>query len=566
MPLLDTHSETRPAADEERSALDGLSASDELRGSPQLVAFLRYVVERTLRGEQDRIKGYTIAVEALGRGDEFDPLDDPIVRVEATRLRRAIHRYYDNGGKYDAVQIELPLGSYVPVFRRGRVAPAAIVQVPERRARRLNWRYVALVLFGAGLYGSLDFVFDFNTPAPHSASFLAAQSRAATGVRADSIYPVVYAAPFATDGGTKAEVDALRGKLRDALARFDAVQIVVEEPTSRAHYRLSGSAEYDAAGLNVLAARLVDVADGTVAYSRTFSRDRDNGIAGADAMVHEMSAALAQPYGIIQSRERNKDYAAKGGETQYHCLLEAYDYWRSYDPQQHLRARECLERVTEANPGFALGHAALATILIEEYRGVNARADASPPLQRALIAARRAVELKPASARAHQALSDVQFARGDYPLAVEAAERAIALNPDDPDIEADYGGMLVSLGDLDRGARMIRHAAGALAVRPMWHDFLLFLTDYLTGDQTGAARYAALMTSDDYPPALVARAVAAAQGGDPGAARRLLDRIATLRPGWRKNCGAELAKYVPAEAIVKRIEREVAMIDAVPGQ
>ena len=101
-----------------------MAASEAFRGSPQLIAFLRYVIEATLRGEQDRIKGYTIAVEALGRTDDFDPQSDPIVRVEATRLRRAINRYYDNGGKHDPVQIDLPLGSYVPSFRR--VAPTVV--------------------------------------------------------------------------------------------------------------------------------------------------------------------------------------------------------------------------------------------------------------------------------------------------------------------------------------------------------------------------------------------------------------------------------------------------------
>src|SRR5258708_31182618 len=94
------------------------------RGSPKLVAFVRYVVEATLRGAGDRIKGYTIAVEALGRAENFDPQADPIVRVEAMRLRRALGRYYANGGRCDPVLIELPLGSYVPAFHRNTlVAP-----------------------------------------------------------------------------------------------------------------------------------------------------------------------------------------------------------------------------------------------------------------------------------------------------------------------------------------------------------------------------------------------------------------------------------------------------------
>src|SRR2546423_12591320 len=118
MPILTAQIDACPNADEIRAALGHMAASEAFRGSPQLVAFLRYVVEATLRGEQDRIKGYTIAVESLGRGDDFNPQSDPIVRVEATRLRRALNRYYDNGGKQDAVRIDLPPGSYVPLFRR----------------------------------------------------------------------------------------------------------------------------------------------------------------------------------------------------------------------------------------------------------------------------------------------------------------------------------------------------------------------------------------------------------------------------------------------------------------
>jgi hypothetical protein len=130
MPGLTAHFEERPTADEVRAALDRIAVSDAFRVCPQLVAFLRYVVEATLRGGQHRIKGYTIAVEALGRGDDFDPQDDPIVRVEAMRLRRALNRYYQNGGSDDPVRIELPLGSYVPLFRRGAIAGAG----PKREA------------------------------------------------------------------------------------------------------------------------------------------------------------------------------------------------------------------------------------------------------------------------------------------------------------------------------------------------------------------------------------------------------------------------------------------------
>ena len=80
---------TDPGPQEIRAALERICASEGFSSSPQLAAFLRFTVEAVLRGERERIKAYTIAIEALGRDERFDPQVDPIVRVEATRLRRA---------------------------------------------------------------------------------------------------------------------------------------------------------------------------------------------------------------------------------------------------------------------------------------------------------------------------------------------------------------------------------------------------------------------------------------------------------------------------------------------
>ena len=74
-------------------------------------------MEKTLAGESADIKGYTVATQVLGRKADFDPNLDPIVRIQAGRLRRALEQYYGVQGKSDAVVIDVPKGSYVPVFR-----------------------------------------------------------------------------------------------------------------------------------------------------------------------------------------------------------------------------------------------------------------------------------------------------------------------------------------------------------------------------------------------------------------------------------------------------------------
>jgi PAS domain S-box-containing protein len=113
-----------PSGTEIRAALERMVASESFRTCPRLAAFLRFVIEATLRGESAHLKGYTIAVEALGRSGDFDPQQDPIVRVEAGRLRRVIQHYYAGPGAKDLLVIEVPRGRYIPTFRYRRAEQA----------------------------------------------------------------------------------------------------------------------------------------------------------------------------------------------------------------------------------------------------------------------------------------------------------------------------------------------------------------------------------------------------------------------------------------------------------
>ena len=125
-----------PSADEVRAELERIVASEPFRPSAQLQAFLRFVVEATLKGEAERIRAFTIAVEAFGRAEDFDPQSDPIVRVEAARLRRAIELYYNGPGADDPIEIVVPRGGYVPRFRyRGRERATRERATRERETR-----------------------------------------------------------------------------------------------------------------------------------------------------------------------------------------------------------------------------------------------------------------------------------------------------------------------------------------------------------------------------------------------------------------------------------------------
>lgn len=98
------------------AALDRLTAWPEMARSPQLTRFLDYIVNRRLDGDTQSIKAYSIAVDVFGRPADFDPQSDPIVRVQARRLRALLDQYYRGPGADETLQIVLPIGRYVPDF------------------------------------------------------------------------------------------------------------------------------------------------------------------------------------------------------------------------------------------------------------------------------------------------------------------------------------------------------------------------------------------------------------------------------------------------------------------
>jgi hypothetical protein len=90
--------------------LERIVASPEFAVPERLRRFLRYVVEEALAGRADRIKAYTIGVEVFERDDTFDPQNEPVVRIEAGRLRRALEHYYLTAGRADLLLFEVPKG------------------------------------------------------------------------------------------------------------------------------------------------------------------------------------------------------------------------------------------------------------------------------------------------------------------------------------------------------------------------------------------------------------------------------------------------------------------------
>jgi TolB-like protein/Flp pilus assembly protein TadD len=91
--------------------------SESFQQADRLKRFLTFVVTEAIAGRQAELKEYVIGVQVFRKEESFDPRTDPIVRVQARRLRAKLVRYYREEGSTDDLIIDLPKGGYAPVFR-----------------------------------------------------------------------------------------------------------------------------------------------------------------------------------------------------------------------------------------------------------------------------------------------------------------------------------------------------------------------------------------------------------------------------------------------------------------
>jgi hypothetical protein len=105
------------ASDDERWKLVvRIARSRQFAKSQQLKDILLYITQRSLSRSDVTIKEHEIGYEVLGRGTNFDPHEDNIVRVQVGRLRRRLDAYFAGEGKAESLRLAVPKGSYVPQF------------------------------------------------------------------------------------------------------------------------------------------------------------------------------------------------------------------------------------------------------------------------------------------------------------------------------------------------------------------------------------------------------------------------------------------------------------------
>src|SRR5260370_39893402 len=95
---------------EKRDELRRVLQSKHFANAPKKSRFLEFAAEQTLLGNAEKLNEYLIGVEVYGRGADFSPQQDPIVRVQAHEIRRALRKYYEEEGQSNSLRMDFPPG------------------------------------------------------------------------------------------------------------------------------------------------------------------------------------------------------------------------------------------------------------------------------------------------------------------------------------------------------------------------------------------------------------------------------------------------------------------------
>src|SRR5262245_50629240 len=120
-----------PISPEEiRRALDRILNSRHFSQAPKKRKFVQLICDYHLAGRAKEINEHLIGLEVYERSDRYSPAEDPVVRVAAHDVRKRLEQYYLHEGRNDEVRLEIPIGSYEPVFKVASDAPAEIETHP----------------------------------------------------------------------------------------------------------------------------------------------------------------------------------------------------------------------------------------------------------------------------------------------------------------------------------------------------------------------------------------------------------------------------------------------------
>jgi adenylate cyclase len=486
-----------PDPDAVSRQLERILASDEFRASGHLSRFLRFIVEETLAGRAKEIKGYSVAVSVFKRPENFNPAEDPIVRIYAGKLRRALAYYYGTDGVDDPVRIEVPKGHYLPSFS---------LPAPESQAQKP-------VLVERPTIVVLPMV---NLSSDSERTYLAA------GLTEDLVVALtryrnveVFAEPAAVDF-MWSDVN-----VRELAKSLDA-RFVLGGTLRRSRDRVR------------VTAQLKDGISGKQLWADSYERTltAENLFVVQDAIARRIVTQVADQFeGAINRTLIREIPHTTHRPIAYDAILRFQHYRRVASHDAYVVARRGLEEVVAADPEFAMAWAGLGELQLDGYTIGWTDDGRDAALSRAFALAHKALALEPEGEYARFVLGLIHLVARDRDCLVQEAQTLIN-HSRHPSMQALAAWLLALAGHWDRGTEILADRMQAFSRLPGWLHHVMFLNEYRQGNYDAAYQASRKLNMPMLFWDPLERAAALGQLGRVTEAREAIDEILALRPDF----------------------------------
>ncbi len=562
----------RTTSPDVRAQLTRILSSPDFQASERRKAFLSFIVDETLAGRSDRLKGYSIGLAVFGRDESFDPQNDPVVRLEARRLRRDLERYYLTAGRDDPIVIEVPKGAYLPHFaqRPADTAPPSPAWQRHLAARPHTAVGAAAALAIVGLALPAWYLTDAAVAAKRSADM---HGDPAIALPRGASVAVIPFRNLSGDVGQDYFVDGMYEQIVTDLTRFKNIYVLSPGLTRKyrnqavdhrdlknnlgVDYFLAGGVRR-VEGRVRITVRLVETKRGRVVWAEEFNREPapDKILEMQEEISRQVATSVGSGYGVIARSDlasaRGKPPTSQDG---YDCVLHYYHYDVSGVPEQHAAMRDCLEEAVQIDPGYSEAWALLSTIYADEHRfGFNPRPELYVAKEKALEAAKRAVAVNTNSATARIMLADAYFNVQDLDSFRREGERSLALNPNNPYLVSNYGLRLSFIGEWDRGLALMRRAIAMNPDHPGWYRFPFVLYHYERKEYAKALSEVRRINMPDFYWTHLTAAMTLGQLGRDREAKSSLDDLLRLKPEFGQQVHATLRIWNMPQPLIEHVE------------
>lgn len=457
--------------------LECILKSQDFKDKPMLRGFLSFVVEETLAGRAHEIKGYTVATQVFGRRNDFDPTIDPIVRIQAGRLRRTLESYYLARGRLDQVRIEIGKGSYIPTFS---------MQIPEDPR-------LAQPKQPDETHHSEEMIFQAAAEAiPFS-----------TGTGATiAVMPLVN---LTNDPDQGCVADGLAEELMIELARCPALRVNASHSAAQwkgkqigardigrrlgVSFFVEGSLRKEGRNIKVNL-RLIDTSTGMQIWGEQYKRDLEPNrtIELQEDIARSAAGRIGGLFGVI-SRKLSKEARTEAPEDldTREAFLRFSKYLMKLSSQEQVQALESLEYARAGNPESGLALSMLACIYANEY--VFFCPEKKEMIEKAISLGRKGVLLEPHNQLARTLLAYIWFVSGRKELFLKETEQLLLVQPNSPDVASFLGWAMALNGEWERGLDLLETGVKN-PFHPGWFHLASYL-NYYRQDQFEEAFYEA---------------------------------------------------------------------------